>query len=75
MSEGPDIQGVLDDYSRQHQPVDQSGEDGLNNMMAEAKQIMDAARIAGFTEEQAFRISLKYLVNMFKAVARVAMQG
>jgi hypothetical protein len=72
--ETPDIDSVLDDYSRQRQPVD-AGLDELNNIMAVAKQMMEAARTARFTEEQAFQISLKYLDTMFQAAARAATEG
>jgi hypothetical protein len=69
------IDEVLADYSRQQQVPDPSGTEGLNNMMAEAKQIMDAAMVARFTEDQAFQIARDYVGIMFHAAAQVAAQG
>jgi hypothetical protein len=68
------IDEVLSEYSRDHRPADSAGTEGLFNLMAEAKQIMDAARVARFTEDQSFQICLRYLDQMFRAAAQATLQ-
>lgn len=75
MPEEHNIDEVLADYSRQRQVPEESGAEGLDNMMAEAKQIMDAAMVARFTEDQAFQIARDYVGIMFNAAAQAAARG
>jgi hypothetical protein len=69
------IDDALNDYTRQRQPDDATAMDGLNNIMAEAMSIMKAARIAGFTEEQALQHSRDYTIEVWRALLRAMTQG
>jgi len=68
----PDIDGVLGDYSLQRQPVDETGFNDLVTMLRSAKQIMDAAMVAGFTESQAFQHCRDFTQKMWEAAAAAA---
>jgi hypothetical protein len=68
----PDIDGVLDDYSRQQQPVDETGFHELVTMLTAAKQVKDAARAAGFSEEEGFQFSRDFAREMWVAAGRAA---
>jgi hypothetical protein len=69
------IDEVLSDYARDHQPADPAGTEGLNNIMAEAKQVKDAAMIARFTEEEAFQFARDYMAEMFRVAAQTMLRG
>jgi hypothetical protein len=52
------------------QPEDPTGSDDLGPIMIGSKQIMDTARLAGFTEDQAFQIARDFLLETFRMSIR-----
>lgn len=52
------------------QPEDPTGSDDIGPIMIASKQLMDSARLAGFTEDQAFQIARDFLMETFRMSIR-----
>lgn len=70
MDDGLNIDDVLRDNTEwrqsQPQPSDPTGSDDIDPILLASKQIMNAARLAGFTEDQSFQFARDFFLETYR---------